>query len=303
MPSRKSPPVLTKSRLRNRLLEPVGTSYPDPPDLLYHYTTHSGLAGIVNSKKLWATNLQFSNDASEMEDGKRIFERAIDDADRRGLLDEVREPFAHWYMNGPEDAIAAGIFGVCFSEKGDDLSQWRAYAPTGGYSLGFSGNELQLMHDRGIATLDKVIYDPIRKAEIATGTVEAALAAWQEIQAGAAATKEKRVTMFRETLEWVVRHCICIMKDASFLAESEWRLFVQSYDLDGKEPVKYRAGASSLVPYAEIPIAIRGRRILRHAIVGPSPHQDLALGGLTRALWDRGFGDVGADTSDIPFRL
>ena len=219
-------------KLRDRLFEPVGTNFPEPPDLLYHYSTSNGVLGIVSEKKLWASNLLFMNDSSEIENGTRIFDGAIRNAERAGLLDDDGEPFSDWGINGPEFNISFGIFGVCFSELGDDLSQWRAYGQAGGYSLGFSGLELQAMHSRGIATLDQVIYDELRKVSIAEATVSAAIQEWRLLKAGPAKTLKQRTKAFRDVLEHTIRHCICIMKHHSFAAEREWRLFVANAELD-----------------------------------------------------------------------
>ena len=38
----------------------------DKPKILYHYTTMDGLKGIIASKSLWATKIQYLNDASEL---------------------------------------------------------------------------------------------------------------------------------------------------------------------------------------------------------------------------------------------
>jgi len=38
-------------------------------DEIAHYTTEQGLAGILSSKKLWATHWRFLNDFSEMQHG------------------------------------------------------------------------------------------------------------------------------------------------------------------------------------------------------------------------------------------
>jgi hypothetical protein len=36
-----------------------------PPDTLYHYTGQTGLVGIVQKEELWATKIQYMNDATE----------------------------------------------------------------------------------------------------------------------------------------------------------------------------------------------------------------------------------------------
>lgn len=295
--------TFTVEKLRDRLFEPVGSNFPDPPDLLYHYTTSSGVLGIVTQKKLWASNLLFMNDSSELENGTQIFDNAIRNAERTGLLDDDGEPFSDWYINGPAFNISFGIFGVCFSELGDDLSQWRAYGQAGGYSLGFSGPELQAMHSRGIATLDKVIYDEPKKVSIAETTVSAAIDEWRTLKAGPATTMKRRNDIFREVLEHAIRHCICIMKHHSFAAEREWRLFVANAELDDETRVRYRVGHSSLIPYLEIPIVARGRRILRKVITGPNAQQSLAHSGVMGCLIDNRMAHVDFDLSTIPYRV
>src|ERR1700716_1658382 len=36
-----------------------------PPDILYHYTGQIGLLGIIEQAELWATKIQYMNDATE----------------------------------------------------------------------------------------------------------------------------------------------------------------------------------------------------------------------------------------------
>jgi hypothetical protein len=36
-----------------------------PPDTLYHYTGQLGLLGMTQTRELWATKIQYMNDAAE----------------------------------------------------------------------------------------------------------------------------------------------------------------------------------------------------------------------------------------------
>jgi hypothetical protein len=36
-----------------------------PPDIIYHYTTQTGLLGIIENKELWATKIIYMNDSTE----------------------------------------------------------------------------------------------------------------------------------------------------------------------------------------------------------------------------------------------
>jgi hypothetical protein len=68
---------------------------------------------------------------------------------------------------------AAEIFVCSFSRQGNLLSQWRAYAPRDGVSIGFPVELIQLMekHIPGIR-LHEIVYDQMKHAETADKYVE-----------------------------------------------------------------------------------------------------------------------------------
>jgi hypothetical protein len=43
------------------------------PTTLYHYTTTDGLLGILASEEVWATDIRFLNDTSELVDAIKLF--------------------------------------------------------------------------------------------------------------------------------------------------------------------------------------------------------------------------------------
>src|SRR4030067_1963071 len=48
-----------------------------PQTILYHYTSLNGLLGIVKSRSLWASNIFYFNDASEITYARDILKRVI----------------------------------------------------------------------------------------------------------------------------------------------------------------------------------------------------------------------------------
>ncbi len=57
---------MTSAEVNNRvrtdeLADPIGT-----PEILYHYTNESGLLGILQSRHLWATAIEYLNDSAEL---------------------------------------------------------------------------------------------------------------------------------------------------------------------------------------------------------------------------------------------
>ena len=107
-----------------------------PPQVLFHYTGMPGFRGIVETQRMWATDIRYLNDAEELSYSNRLFASIIDgriseakDAGERELLARLARTFDFREMLIP--------FVAAFSEIDDDLSQWRGYAQgVGGVALG-----------------------------------------------------------------------------------------------------------------------------------------------------------------------
>jgi hypothetical protein len=150
MPDDELPPEVQKSLdLLDTELEAIGSEYPSQlqgtpiPPVIHHYTDDNGLRGILKSGKLWLTDVFYLNDPSELRYGVGIAVETLARAAAGGPLEQqiFAQDFRK-YENGAEGA--AHFFVLSFSEKGNDLSQWRAYADNGrGYSLGFDGPALE----------------------------------------------------------------------------------------------------------------------------------------------------------------
>ena len=58
----------------------VAVSEPEgPPDLLYHYTGWEGLEGILRERMIWATDVRYLNDTSEVHYTREVIgQRAAD---------------------------------------------------------------------------------------------------------------------------------------------------------------------------------------------------------------------------------
>jgi hypothetical protein len=133
-----------------------------PSGPLYHYTSAEGLLGIVSSKSLWASGIQYLNDTAEFKHAESISrtllsERLGDETDpRKGLYDILR--------GGLPLRANETVFVGSLSEAKDKLSQWRAYCPNGGgFSVGFDPQlVLRRAETQGFHLL-KCEYDPERQ--------------------------------------------------------------------------------------------------------------------------------------------
>jgi len=122
------------------------TSSEAPVGLLYHYTDRSGLRGILQSKHIWATHIEYLNDSSEF---KHAYSQASTDVLLNTLIPGINEALA----TGIRETMLIGAakydaFVLSFTDDqsvhddgcispGDRLSQWRSYGSGGGFSLGF----------------------------------------------------------------------------------------------------------------------------------------------------------------------
>ncbi len=141
-----------------------GTSVlPDPqhiPDHVYHYTTAEGLLGILKTQCLHATDVRYMNDPSEQLYGDALIQRVIKTFDPDPLLEVIAEVFRVVLQRSNIAAYAA-----CFCERGDLLSQWRAYSSAGtGYALELDWNVMAGPHEGPLP--GKVEYETATQEEL-----------------------------------------------------------------------------------------------------------------------------------------
>jgi hypothetical protein len=231
----------------------------ETPAKLYHYTDSAGLKGIVDSKSIWLTHFRYTNDASEVTYG---IKRAIEHIE--GLIsiadDELTKHTVNELLSGrvssvkPSDVLLSAalktlgtaniematryqFFVACFSEHGDQLSQWRAYSNlVSGYAIGFARDVLrnetqleQLRDDRLGDTLDlvKVLYD---KEKQLGRIAELVKRICQRVDSGIPSVS------MEQRFEWVQGFNVKLMmsilllalhfKHPGFVDEAEWRLIL-----------------------------------------------------------------------------
>jgi hypothetical protein len=149
-----------------------------PPPILYHYTNDAGLRGILESGKLWLTDILSLNDPSELSHGLSLATTILSGKAANGPPESklFADDFAEMMRLGKVQK--SGDYFICsFSSTGDDLGQWRAYADNGhGYALGFDANVLEdaFIRQAG-APIQKafhVTYDDGRLIEIHRNIIE-----------------------------------------------------------------------------------------------------------------------------------
>lgn len=100
---------------------------------IYHYCPPKAFYEIMHSKCIWLSASNNTNDYSETRWAERFFNEAIEQFDTDSTRQKLEKLQDFFHLNSPLAHIAS------FSEEGDLLSQWRAYADNAhGVSIGFN---------------------------------------------------------------------------------------------------------------------------------------------------------------------
>jgi hypothetical protein len=125
-------------------LHHLGTFSRALPTEIWHYTNADGLIGILQSGKIFATQVSCLNDSRE----QRYFGDLVLVGIKQRMASNT-DPTIAILLKVAHDALlnrdfsAAGYFVTCFSEVGDDLGQWRGYGGGEcGYAIGFQPEDI-----------------------------------------------------------------------------------------------------------------------------------------------------------------
>jgi hypothetical protein len=135
------------------------TDSAEEPKTLYHYTTQSGLLGIVRERAVWATNIGYLNDSREYRCAVGLFSEPLESS---GIdLTLVPEFQAFSKESKLFDTFSFPlIFVFSMSEHDDGLDLWRAYSKgDSGYAIGLPTNELTEIANKQGFELVKCSYD------------------------------------------------------------------------------------------------------------------------------------------------
>jgi hypothetical protein len=279
-------------------------------DTLFHYTTATGLLGILQSLSLWASDLRFLNDAHEA-----IFARDLVVEAVRNMKNPMEDP-THWaheqhgdlavrtfskYQGFVVDEILASEFGVyvaCFCESGDLLSQWRGYGMDHGYAVELSADALREALARIPTYPDATGLFQVRYGyDAADSVVESALQVVAGFNLNHPGVKAHYSAL-------AVSSMLAQLKHPGFAEEHEWRAVVgleiydESWGVGDREPTSFRSTPRAIVPYVELPLELGAITSIR---VGPGENADVREAGVRRLLKALG-SNATVTRSEVPLR-
>src|ERR1039458_6367368 len=132
-----------RERLATLAGEEISRNANAPLVPLYHYTGAEGALGIVSSGEIWATDADYLNDPSEILYGRDLIRNVWHDFKRGATVLASVQDVVDSMTTFLYEKWMYATYLTCFSERRNDLSQWRAYSESGtGYSLGFDSTRL-----------------------------------------------------------------------------------------------------------------------------------------------------------------
>jgi Protein of unknown function (DUF2971) len=284
----------------------------EPPPVIYHYTNDAGLRGILESGKLWLTDIFNLNDPSELTHG---FSHAVSilskkAADGHRSTKVFAQAFEKIWTQGGLQA-SAHFFVGSFSSSGDELGQWRAYADNGrGYTLGFDTKVLEHAF-AGSSDIPRysnstfpVTYNDAQLAGIHHQFVEMIfpLITLANARPLPHEVTTEYLTELSVVLATRVAQSVLFYKHEAYSNEQEYR-FLQLHRGDMPPPeVKFRARPYSLVRYREFDWRSFAPDALKRIVIGPFADHQRAVQFASDCMRAFRAGEAEITFSKIPYR-
>lgn len=255
---------------------------------VFHYTNIHGFMGIIKSKSIWATNIKYLNDASEVSYARSVINQVLDkhygvennDPDFVRLLNVLRA------LVKTEESIP-DIYVACFCTSGDLLSQWKGYGEGGaGVSIGIDVNRIKKLRSRdprrslpfnvGRFSLVQILYDENEQWEKINDLITTAKQALGECKSLPDPVCSNTQFQLRILLTRIFSTFLYTFKHPSFEQERELRLVVHPQEANDnikeivrvfeeqmKQPaeshsepfeIMFRASPKRIVPYVALKI-------------------------------------------------
>jgi len=295
--------VIIRSFLESTDLRPA-------PEVIYHYTNDAGLKGIFDTKRFWFTDIFQLNDPTEIRHGiakaALVLKHSINSSlpEHQIFLDR----FQFFFDAGFEQV--AHYFAFSFSEKRDDLGQWRGYADNGmGYCIGFDGKLLeQIFTSIGGQRVSNnstffVDYDELKITRIQEAIISRMLnliSLPRQVKLTSEQITEymKRLSV---SLALYVLRASLTFKHNAYEPEAEYR-YLQLYESVSEVPsLKYRQRNYELIRYVDFDWSSYPE-ILKSIMVGPAANIEKSESFANAILERNGFLNVPISYSKIPYR-
>ncbi len=285
------------------------------PPVLWHYTSASGLIGILQTNKLYASRSTFLNDSLEISHGLGVLRSTLFNLGSTGYKPVTKRFIRGISKPGIIERHFAGTeltaYVACFCGEKDLLSQWRGYqgqGAMGGYALEFTppgafASWAFSAPDRQHLELQRIVYKEPDQYSLALDLVRP-LIDYLDCEP----ESNNRQKTFGAVFTEAAFDFACRCKHPSFAAESEWRIIHSPRPSQRALRVKHRESRGLLIPYVELdlPAGVGGRSELMPIttiMCGPNAEMALKLEGACSLTHQSQFADtIRVIPSKVPLR-
>lgn len=259
-----------------------------PNSNVYHYTSAAALGGILSNRSMFCTDYRQLNDTTELGTGFEVVEAFIASRGEEAGLSatDVDDALDHLAIlrRAP---LHISMFIASFGFYGNDLSQWRAYAPSHGVSIGFRLSALERLavaqhfvcgpvHYLGARYFNEWCLEQIAAMKEGLEKTAENEGRLREQVSGDPRELIDMIVLFQRSgnLERWVGEVAALLKNADFRSESEWRcVFV--HRLNTPQPQKkmhFRNASTKVVRYVELDFSKADlNELVAEVIIGPGP--------------------------------
>lgn len=293
-------------------------------DTLWHYTTGDSLLSIVESGKLYATQVSCLNDSTEIRYGSKLLRDAYLEIQTKGSLPPEETHLLETLIKGLVDEPTAPShapsqwFVTCFTKRKDDLSQWRAYSGgENGYAIGFIAGGF---FNRQNSLVVRVNYGEEKHKQVAANVAGATLRFFREGLDNGRAPGLQPIELMNEAdwkwkaweneflMEWQgwIGRLAPMVKDPSFRDEDEYRV-IHELQVTELPDLRFRQKQSLMSRHLPLVYPVPGtatesRRLpITEIVVGPSRHKELSSMSVRTFMQQKGY-SVPVSVSTIPFQ-
>ena len=265
---------------------------PNVPDdtIIYHYTSPEGLLGITKGNCLWATDINYLNDSSELRYIYILVNHIVQmnlnkwNPDFCSKILNLCDPWIERYdlSNRLLFSYKTDSYVISFSLDQDNLNMWKCYTKTRnsmGYNIGFQKKELVatvvgLIH----LVSGKVMYDKVQQEKILTDLLSKYESLYIQY-----ISESKRNRIF-PMIENLLNDLGIFFKHHAFYDENEFRIVLRDHILPrnpGLYQIDYRIKDGVFIPYTKLEF---NTGAIKSIGISPSEKQRMAKFSVERML-------------------
>ncbi len=283
---------------------------------LYHYTSRSGLEGILRSGGLRATYRMRMNDSGEFRYAKELIYGVLDEMAQCTEFPKVVHSICSYVSINLQQFLQdtidkARAYCACFSVHSDSPGQWKTYAGKGqGLALGFNFQYLlneQVQRKKKIRPyvfVAPVHYDEQEQKSLVRNLIMAGIDDLQRFAQSCSSQSEPLTALRDRITQEIVVYLFCLIdfiKAKNYTMEGEVRLILDANDGTLNAPnVQYLERQGESIPYLflDLQTSTTGRLPLAEIRVGPKADYAEELRFLNLLLNDLSYGS--GDYPDRP---